>query len=131
MRPEIASQELDAEFVDMAGSTIFPLSALLIGGEPHPDDFPCQAIGLAIDSNSGKGGPERDGCAGVIFGVTLPNFRRGSIEAATCVLLDWDIQSLAQGRIVPLARHDARAYDGLVSALEAAQRPAEGVCRAD
>jgi hypothetical protein len=77
------------------------LSALLIDGEPHPDDFACQAIGLVIDSNSGKGGPERDGCAGVIFGVTLPNFRRGSIEGATCVLLDWDIQSLAQGGIVP------------------------------
>jgi hypothetical protein len=37
----------------------------------------------------------------VIFGVTMPGFRRGSIEGATCVLLDWDIQSLAQGGIVP------------------------------
>ena len=101
MRPEIASQELDAEFVDMAGSTIFPLSALLIDGEPHPDDFMCQAIGLAINSNSGKGGPERDGCAGVIFGVTLPLLSRGKLEGARCVLLDWDIQSLAQGGIVP------------------------------
>jgi hypothetical protein len=101
MRPEIASQELDAEFVDMAGSTIFPLAALLIDGEPRPDDFACQAIGLTIDSNSGKGGPERDGCAGVIFGVTLPGFQRGSMEGATCVLLDWDIQSLTQGGVAP------------------------------
>jgi hypothetical protein len=92
MRPEVASQELDAQFIDMAGATIFPLSALLIDGEPHPDDFSCQAVGLAIDSNSGKGGPERDGVAGVIFAVTLPQAARGRLEGATCVLLDWDIQ---------------------------------------
>jgi len=48
-RPEVALQELDAQFVDTGGATIFPLAALLIDGEPHPDDFPCQAIGLAID----------------------------------------------------------------------------------
>ena len=55
-RPEVALQELDAQFVDTGGATIFPLALLLENGEPHPDDFPCQAIGLAIDSNSGKGG---------------------------------------------------------------------------
>ena len=71
-RPEVALQELDAQFVDTGGATIFPLAALLIDGEPHPDDFPCQAIGLAIDSNSGKGGPDRDGCAAVIFALIMP-----------------------------------------------------------
>jgi hypothetical protein len=38
LRPEIASQELDALFVDTGGATIFPLHALLIDGEPHSDD---------------------------------------------------------------------------------------------
>jgi hypothetical protein len=104
-RPEVALQELDAQFVDTGGATIFPLAALLIDGEPHPDDFPCQAIGLAIDSNSGKGGPDRDGCAAVIFGVTLPGFWRGSLEGARCILLDWDIQSLAQGGVAPWLQH--------------------------
>jgi hypothetical protein len=104
-RPETALQEFDAVFLDTAGSTIFPLSLLLIDGEPHPDDFPCQAIGIAIDSNSGKGGPDRDGCAAVIFAVTLPGLRRGSMEGARVVLLDWDIQSLAQGGIVPWLAH--------------------------
>ena len=103
-RPEVALQELDAQFVD-TGATIFPLAALLIDGEPHPDDFPCQMIGLAIDSNSGKGGPDRDGCAAVIFGVTLPGFWRGSLEGARCILLDWDIQSLAQGGVAPWLQH--------------------------
>ena len=104
-RPEVASQELDAMFVDTGGATIFPLALLLENGEPHRDDFPCQSIGLAIDSNSGKGGPDRDGCAAVIFALTMPNVARGSFEGARIVLLDWDIQSLAQGGIVPwLAR---------------------------
>jgi hypothetical protein len=37
MRPEVASQELNALFVDVGGATIFPLHTLLIDGEPHPD----------------------------------------------------------------------------------------------
>jgi hypothetical protein len=104
-RPEVASQELDAEFVDTGGATIFPLALLLIDGEPHPDDFSCQAVGLAIDSNSGKGGEGRDGCAAVIFAVTMPGLSRGSIEGSRVVLLDWDIQSLAQGGVAPWMQH--------------------------
>jgi hypothetical protein len=100
-RPEVASQELDALFIDTGGATIFPLALLLENGEPHPDDFPCQVIGLAIDSNSGKGGPDRDGCAAVIFAVTMPGLLRGSLEGARVVFLDWDIQSLAQGGVAP------------------------------
>ena len=102
LRPEIASQELDALFVDTGGATIFPLHALLIDGEPHRDDFVSATIvGLAIDSNSGKGGPDRDGCAAVIFALTMPALMQGSVAGARVVLLDWDIQSLAQGGVAP------------------------------
>lgn len=95
--PLIASQELDGLFVDLSGEAIFPLNNLLIDGQPHPDDtFTCLALGLAIDSNSGKGGPERDGIAGVIFAVTS-----GKDSAFHVVWLDWEIQSLSQGGLAP------------------------------
>ena len=100
-RPEQALQELDALFLDTGGATIFPLALLLENGEPHPDDFPCQMVGLTIDSNSGKGGPDRDGCAAVIFALTMPGLARGSFEGARVVLLDWDVRSLAQGGLAP------------------------------
>jgi hypothetical protein len=108
LRAEIASQELDAVFLDTGGASIFPLHALLIASpsgepEPHPDDgWTCDYVGVCIDSNSGKGGPDRDGCAAVIFAVTLPKLRQGvaSLEGAGVVLLDWDIVSLSQGHIV-------------------------------
>jgi hypothetical protein len=106
LRPEIASQELDALFVDTGGATIFPLHALLIDGEPHSDDgFVCDYVGLAIDSNSGKGGPDRDGCAAVIFALTLPELTQGSVAGAGVVIVDWDIQSLAQGGVAPWLQH--------------------------
>jgi hypothetical protein len=105
LRPEIASQELDALFVDTGGATIFPLASLLIDGEPHPDDFRCDYLGLAIDSNSGKGGPDRDGCAAAIFAVTVPNISQGSLAGARVVIVDWDIQSLAQGGVAPWLQH--------------------------
>ena len=105
LRPEIASQELDGLFVDLGGATIFPIANLLIDGEPHPDDFACQMIGLAIDSNSGKGGPDRDGCAAVVFGLTMPGLARQSFEGARVVLLDWSIESLAQGGLAPWLQH--------------------------
>jgi hypothetical protein len=102
LRPEIASQELDALFVDTGGATIFPLHTLLIDGEPHPDEgWACDYVGLTIDSNSGKGGPDRDGCAAVVYGITLPMRMHGSLEGARVVLLDWDIVSLAQGGVAP------------------------------
>ena len=84
MRPEEASQELDAVFVDLGGATIFPLHLLLLeDGQPHPDDFVCQALGVAIDSNSGKGGEGRDGVAAVVWALTMPaiSVARGSFEA--------------------------------------------------
>jgi hypothetical protein len=108
MRPEVAAQELDAEFVDLAGVTIFPLASLLVDGEPHPDDgFTVDYVGLTIDSNSGKGGPDKDGVAAVVFAVTLPMVRRGiaSVEGARVVLLDWSIESLAQGGVAPWIQH--------------------------
>jgi hypothetical protein len=101
LRPEIAAQELDALFVDVSGASIFPLQSLLVDGEPHLDDFRCEYVGVTIDSNSGKGGPDRDGCAAVVFGITAD---------ARIVLLDWDIRSLAQGGVA-LAR--ARSQHGL------------------
>jgi hypothetical protein len=106
LRPEIASQELDALFVDTGGATIFPLHALLIDGEPHPDDgFVCDYVGLALDSNSGKGGPDCDGCAAVIFALTLPCALQASVAGARVVIVDWDIQSLAQGGVAPWLTH--------------------------
>jgi hypothetical protein len=106
LRPEIASQELDALFVDTGGATIFPLHALLIDGQPHSDDdFVCDYVGLAIDSNSGKGGPDRDGCAAVVFALTLPELTQGSVAGARVVIVDWDIQSLAQGGVAPWLTH--------------------------
>ena len=62
-------------------------------------------IGLAIDSNSGKGGPDRDGCAAVVFGLTMPGLARQSFEGARVVLLDWSIESLAQGGLAPWLQH--------------------------
>jgi hypothetical protein len=107
LRSEVASQELDAVFLDVGGASIFPLSALLDeNGEPHADDgWTCDYVGLAIDSNSGKGGPDRDGCAAVIFALTLPALRQGSVAGARVVVMDWDIQSLAQGGVVPWLTH--------------------------
>jgi hypothetical protein len=54
LRSEVASQELDAVFLDVGGASIFPLHLLLEDGQPHPDDgWRCDYVGLAIDSNSG------------------------------------------------------------------------------
>jgi hypothetical protein len=106
LRPEIASQELDALFVDTGGATIFALHTLLIDGEPHSDDgFVCDCVGLAIDSNSGKGGPDRDGCAAVIFALTLPALMQGLVTGARVVIVDWDTRSLAQGGVAPWLTH--------------------------
>jgi hypothetical protein len=107
LRPEIASQELDAIFLDVSGASIFPLRLLLDeNSEPHPDEgYIVNYVGVAIDSNSGKGGPDRDGVAAVIFAVTLPNVMKGSLAGARVVLCDWDIRSLAQGGIVPWLTH--------------------------
>ena len=56
MRPEIASQELDALFVSLEGMSIFPLASLLENGEPVPDDGPIDTIGVTIDRAAGEGG---------------------------------------------------------------------------
>ena len=57
LRPEIASQELDALFVDTGGATIFPLHALLIDGEPHPDDFVATMSGLRSTATAARAVP--------------------------------------------------------------------------
>ena len=48
MRPEIASQELDALFVSLEGMSILrPFGeSLLVDGEPVPDDGPIDGIGV-------------------------------------------------------------------------------------
>ena len=55
------SQELDALFVDTGGATIFPLTALLIDGEPHPDDFavPGDRAGDRLQLRQGRPRPRR------------------------------------------------------------------------
>jgi hypothetical protein len=105
MRSEVASQELDAVFLDTSGASIFPLNLILIDGAPHPDDFQCDYVGVAIDSNSGKGGPDRDGCAACVFALTLPGLLRGSTAGACVVIVDWDIVSLSQGGVAPWLQH--------------------------
>jgi hypothetical protein len=105
------------------------VTTLLIDGEPHPDDFSCQIIGLAIDSNSGKGGPDRDGCAAVIFALTMPGLLQGSLRGAGVVPLDWDIQSLAQGGVAPWLTH-MRERTMMWFRLEAARRAADAAYRA-
>ena len=113
------------------GATTFPISALLLeNGEPHPDDFVCDYVGLAIDSNSGKGGEGRDGCAAVIFAITLPRLMEGSVAGARVVLLDWDIRSLAQGGVGPWLQHVREATMSWFRRLKASQRPALGAYRA-
>jgi hypothetical protein len=97
MRPEIAAQELDAAFVDVSGSAIIPLGNLLLDGKPFPDEgWRCQYLGVAIDSNSGKGGEGRDGAAAVVFAQTTPE---PELECERIILLDWTILSLTQGGV--------------------------------
>jgi hypothetical protein len=108
LRPEIASQELDAVFLDTAGSSIFPLHLLLEDGQPHPDEgFTVDYVGLTIDSNSGKGGPDRDGCAACVFALSLPGVmqRQPRPDQFKVVLLDWDVVSLAQGGVASWIQH--------------------------
>jgi hypothetical protein len=98
LRPEIAAQELDAQFVDVSGSAILPLGKLLIDGKPYPDDgWRCAYLGVAIDSNSGKGGEGRDGCAAVVFALTTPD---PELEIGRIIIVDWTIASLTQGGVV-------------------------------
>ena len=55
LRPEIASQELDAIFLDTGGASIFPLNMLLLDGEPHPDDgWACDYVSVAIDKGRSR-----------------------------------------------------------------------------
>ena len=106
MRPEIASQELDALFVSLEGMSIFPLASLLDAQhEPVPDDGPIDSIGVAIDSAAGEGGIEHDGTAAVIYGDRLPRIGVDGLEGGDVVILDWDIRSLALGSAAAWLRH--------------------------
>ena len=106
MRPEIASQELDALFVSLEGMSIFPLASLLEDGEPVPDDVGVDTIGVTIDSAAGEAGFEHDGTAAVIYGMRQPRFGQGGgFDGGAVVILDWDIRSLALGAAGPWLRH--------------------------
>jgi hypothetical protein len=41
----------------------------------------------------------------MLFALSMPSLHQGSLEGARVVFLDWDIQSLAQGGIVPWLTH--------------------------
>ena len=92
------------------GGVIFPLSLLLLeNGEPHPDDFPCQMVGLTIDSNSGRVVRIATAGAAVVFALTMPGLARGSMEGARVVSLDWVFRAW-RGRAGAVA--SARARNG-------------------
>jgi hypothetical protein len=113
MRPEIASQELDALFVSLEGMNIFPLASLLADGEPVPDDGPIDTIGVTIDSAAGEGGFEHDGTAAIIYGMRNPRIAQGGgggFDGGSVVILDWDIRSLALGAASAWLKHVEGLY---------------------
>jgi hypothetical protein len=121
LRPEIGSQELDALLIDTGGATIFPFHALLIDGEPHSDEgFVCDYVGLAIDSDSGKGGPDRDGCAAVIFALTPPLRSAGLSGERSCHPSRLGHSKSGAGQRRAMAYPCARADHGMVPSPEAA-----------
>ena len=110
MRPEIASQELDALFVSLEGMSIFPLASLLEDGEPVADNMPIDTIGVTIDGGAGEGGIEHDGTAAIIYGLRQPRVSAGGFEGGQVVILDWDIRLLALGGAVAWLRHVEDLY---------------------
>jgi hypothetical protein len=59
MPAALASQEIDANFVDLGGVAVFTLGALLKDGQPVADDAPIDMIGMTIDSGAGDLGDGR------------------------------------------------------------------------
>ena len=59
MPAALASQEIDALFVDLGGVAIFPLSALLKDGQPVADDGPIDTIGMTIELGRWRSGDGR------------------------------------------------------------------------
>jgi hypothetical protein len=100
MRPEVAAQELWAQFVDLSGASIVPLANLLEKGDPvelEPGRY--DYIGCAIDAGAGdRDGKEiGDATAAVIWALEMPRDLTGDWSAARLTILDWDIRSLALG----------------------------------
>ena len=115
-------------FLTPAAHTIFPLRALLLETASRtPMTFPCQMVGLAIDTNSGKGGPDRDGCAAVVFALTMPVWREVSMGGRACFC--WiGTPAWAQGGTGAVA--PARAVKWPLAwfrRLKAARRTADGL----
>jgi hypothetical protein len=116
MRPEIAAQELHAQFVDLSGASIFPLASLLDNGEPIDlESARLDYIGCTIDSGAGEADDARtmhDGTAALVWGLELPRDYSGDWSLARMTVIDWDIRSLALGHaadwmseIAALCRH--------------------------
>jgi hypothetical protein len=110
MRPEIASQELDALFVSLEGMSIFPLASLLVDGQPVPDDGPIDTIGVTIDSAAGEVGFEHDGTAAIVYGMRQPRIGQGGFDGGEVIILDWDIRSLALGAAGAWLKHVNELY---------------------
>ena len=98
MPAALASQEIDAQFVDLGGVAVFTLAALLKDGQPLADDAPIDAIGMTIDLGAGDPATvDHDGTAAIIFAIRQPRFTNGVFDGGEVIVLDWDIRSLALG----------------------------------
>jgi hypothetical protein len=100
MRPEVAAQELWAQFVDLSGAAIFPLAHLLENGEPielEPGRY--DYLGCCIDAGAGdRDGRELgDGTAAMIWALEMPRDLTGDWSVSRLTILDWDVRSLALG----------------------------------
>jgi hypothetical protein len=124
MPAALASQEIDAQFVDLGGVAIFPLAALLKDGQPVADDTPIDAIGMTIDSGAGDPATaDHDGTAAVIFALRNPRVAGGVFDGGEVIILDWDIRSLALGGAAAWLRYVHDLYRSWV----ARARPRRGI----
>ena len=98
MPAALASQEIDALFVDLGGVAIFPLAALLKDGQPVLDNAPIDMLGMTIDSGAGDPATaDHDGSAAIIYGMRNPTVSSSGFDGGEVIVLDWDIRSLALG----------------------------------
>lgn len=110
MRPEVASQELDALFVSLEGMSIFPLAAFLSDGEPVPDDEAIDTLGVTIDSAAGHDAPGHDGTAAIVWGFRHPRVINGAFSGGEVIILDWDIRELPMGDAASWLKHVNSMY---------------------
>ena len=129
-RPEVASQELDAMFVDTGGATIFPLALLLDRTASRtPTTSRARRSGWRSTATAARAAP--------IATAARRDLRRDHAGLRGAARSRARVRAVGLGHSIPgarrdcaLAQHDARAHDGLVPALEAARRAAGGAYRA-